>query len=90
MTPKAVELVQGSWKKVLPIADTAAAIFYTKLFELDPAATDRAVCACFKVTESAIRSAVAGGATLARLQKDLKCGTNCGSCFPELQRLLAA
>lgn len=37
MTPKQVELVQGSWKKVLPIADTAAAIFYRKLFELDPA-----------------------------------------------------
>jgi hemoglobin-like flavoprotein len=37
MTPKQVELVQGSWKKVLPIADTAAAIFYKKLFELDPA-----------------------------------------------------
>jgi hemoglobin-like flavoprotein len=37
MTPKQVELVQGSWKKVTPISDTAAAIFYTKLFELDPA-----------------------------------------------------
>jgi hemoglobin-like flavoprotein len=36
MTPKQVELVQGSWKKVMPIADTAAAIFYRKLFELDP------------------------------------------------------
>jgi hemoglobin-like flavoprotein len=36
MTPKQVELVQGSWKKVLPIADTAAGIFYKKLFELDP------------------------------------------------------
>ena len=37
MTPKQVELVQGSWKKVQPIADTAAGIFYAKLFELDPA-----------------------------------------------------
>jgi hemoglobin-like flavoprotein len=36
MTPKQVELVQGSWKKVLPISDTAAAIFYKRLFELDP------------------------------------------------------
>jgi hemoglobin-like flavoprotein len=36
MTPKQVELVQGSWKKVMPIADTAAALFYKKLFELDP------------------------------------------------------
>jgi hemoglobin-like flavoprotein len=39
MTPKQVEMVQGSWKKVLPIADTAAAIFYKRLFELDPALT---------------------------------------------------
>jgi hemoglobin-like flavoprotein len=36
MTPKQVELVQTSWKKVMPIQDTAASIFYTKLFELDP------------------------------------------------------
>jgi assimilatory nitrate reductase catalytic subunit len=52
--------------------------------------SDRAVCACFKVVESEIRSAVADGATLAQLQKDLKCGTNCGSCVPELRRLLSA
>jgi hemoglobin-like flavoprotein len=37
MTPKQVELVQGSWKKVLPIADTAAEMFYSKLFSMDPA-----------------------------------------------------
>ena len=28
MTPKQVELVQGSWREVLPIADTAAELFY--------------------------------------------------------------
>lgn len=37
MTPKQVEVVQGTWKKVLPIADTAAELFYGKLFSLDPA-----------------------------------------------------
>jgi len=36
MTPKQIELVQGSWNKVLPIADTAAELFYGKLFSLDP------------------------------------------------------
>ena len=51
---------------------------------------ERAVCACFKVAEAEVRSAVAAGASLAKLQKDLKCGTNCGSCVPELRRLLAA
>jgi assimilatory nitrate reductase catalytic subunit len=51
---------------------------------------DQAVCACFKVAASEIRSAAAAGATLAMLQKDLKCGTNCGSCVPELRRMLSA
>lgn len=36
MTPQQIELVQGSWTKVLPIADTAAELFYGKLFSLDP------------------------------------------------------
>jgi assimilatory nitrate reductase catalytic subunit len=53
-------------------------------------ACDRSVCACFKVGETQIRDAVAAGATLQGLQKTLKCGTNCGSCVPELRRLAAA
>jgi hemoglobin-like flavoprotein len=36
MTPEEVMLVQESWKKVVPIKETAAEIFYGKLFELDP------------------------------------------------------
>jgi assimilatory nitrate reductase catalytic subunit len=58
--------------------------------ESGPAAFERAVCACFKVGEAQIRAAVSAGANLAGLQKDLKCGTNCGSCVPELRRLVAA
>lgn len=30
------ELVQGTFEKVKPIAETAATVFYKKLFELDP------------------------------------------------------
>lgn len=37
MTPQDVELVQGSWKVVVPIKEQAAGLFYGKLFELDPA-----------------------------------------------------
>lgn len=37
MTPEQVELVQSNWKDVEPIAETAADLFYGKLFELDPA-----------------------------------------------------
>ncbi len=36
MTPRQIELVQTSWKQVEPIADQAAAMFYARLFELDP------------------------------------------------------
>ena len=36
MTPKQIELVQSTWRMVVPIADTAAELFYTKLFSLDP------------------------------------------------------
>lgn len=36
MEAKTIELVQGTYSKVAPIADDAAAIFYGKLFEKDP------------------------------------------------------
>jgi hemoglobin-like flavoprotein len=36
MTPKQIRLVQNSWKQVLPISDQAAALFYGRLFELEP------------------------------------------------------
>ena len=37
MTPDQIQLVQGSWSKVVPISDTAAELFYGRLFDLDPA-----------------------------------------------------
>ena len=60
------------------------------------------VCTCFNVTDAAIEEQLslihedAGGAAdlmrdeqrLAALQGALKCGTNCGSCVPELKRLV--
>jgi len=36
MTPEQIDLVQSSFKKVAPIADTAADIFYDRLFEIAP------------------------------------------------------
>jgi hemoglobin-like flavoprotein len=36
MTPAQRTLVQTTFGKVVPIADTAAALFYGRLFELDP------------------------------------------------------
>lgn len=36
MTPEKIVLVRSSWQRVLPIKDTAAQLFYGRLFELDP------------------------------------------------------
>jgi len=36
MEQKTIDLVQSSFEKVKPIADAAAGIFYSKLFEIDP------------------------------------------------------
>lgn len=36
MTPQQISLVKSTWAQVVPIQDTAAALFYGKLFELDP------------------------------------------------------
>lgn len=36
MTPHQIDLVQASWKQVLPVAETAAQMFYGRLFFLDP------------------------------------------------------
>ena len=46
------------------------------------------VCNCCDVSAADINTALAAGATLVQLQSDLKCGTECGSCLPELRRLV--
>ena len=55
----------------------------------------KAVCSCFNVTEIEIAGqlATATGSVdqrLSALQEKLQCGTNCGSCVPELKRLVRA
>ena len=53
------------------------------------------VCTCFNVTDAAINAQLAqskGSADerLGLLQTALKCGTNCGSCLPEVKRMVRA
>ena len=36
MTPEQISLIRASWQLVLPISDDAAALFYGRLFEVDP------------------------------------------------------
>jgi len=47
----------------------------------------RVVCNCLDVAELEIRQRLGAGATLEQLQTELKCGTSCGSCLPELRRM---
>ncbi|MDE1568531.1 nitrate reductase [Aquabacter sediminis] len=47
------------------------------------------VCACFGVGAGPICAAIAGGATTPEaVGTRLKAGTNCGSCLPEIRRLI--
>jgi assimilatory nitrate reductase catalytic subunit len=54
------------------------------------ASTGPVVCACFGVGRATICDTIAAGArTAAEIGARLKAGTNCGSCVPELKRLIA-
>lgn len=52
---------------------------------VDPGPT---ICACFGIGLTAIRAAFAGGAATAEdIGRQLRAGTNCGSCLPEIRRI---
>ena len=46
------------------------------------------ICNCYDVSENEIIETCEMGADLQTLQAKLKCGTKCGSCVPELKRLV--
>jgi assimilatory nitrate reductase catalytic subunit len=53
------------------------------------------ICTCLNVSDAAINACLAASAgqpeqRLSALQAALKCGTQCGSCVPELKRMIAA
>ncbi|MDP2835252.1 MAG: molybdopterin-dependent oxidoreductase [Pseudomonadota bacterium] len=51
----------------------------------------RTVCACFGVGENALKQAIRQGVnSVEALGIKLQAGSNCGSCIPELKKLLAA
>ncbi|HKU54492.1 MAG TPA: (2Fe-2S)-binding protein, partial [Rhizomicrobium sp.] len=55
-----------------------------------PASGGKIVCSCFAVSEEKIKAAIQadGLITPAQIGVRLKAGTNCGSCIPELKKLL--
>lgn len=48
----------------------------------------RIICNCLDVSESEIIDDIEAGADLVTLQNKRKCGTQCGSCLPELKQLV--
>ncbi|WPB59060.1 molybdopterin-dependent oxidoreductase [Xylophilus sp. GOD-11R] len=93
-----------SWMKPLLQQQMPAQAFGRALLSGTPqapvamAARGAQVCSCFGVTEPAIDQYLAThgaeapdeAAALAGLQQALRCGTNCGSCIPELKRRVHA
>ena len=49
------------------------------------------ICACFGVGRDTVEDAVKAGAvaSVADIGRVLQAGSNCGSCLPELKRILA-
>jgi len=47
------------------------------------------VCKCADVSDVQIAEALSAGADLPTLQEKLKCGTFCGSCVPDIKRMVA-
>ena len=66
-----------------PALKTAAANAYIGIAE-------PIICACFQVGLDTVRKAVNRGAvkTIADIGRSLRAGTNCGSCLPELKRII--
>ncbi|MGO4171844.1 molybdopterin-dependent oxidoreductase [Bosea sp. TAF32] len=81
------------WDTVKTIFADPAATVESRLSLLSgrsPGGTDPGptVCACFGVGLNAIRAAFeAGAATAEEIGLQLKAGTNCGSCLPEIRRI---
>jgi assimilatory nitrate reductase catalytic subunit len=48
----------------------------------------RIICNCLNVAEGDIRAAIVDGAGFEELQAKLRCGTSCGSCVPEIRRMI--
>lgn len=80
-----VDLVESA-SKVTP--QERSAILVGRLANIED--KGRLICTCFDVGEKQIRNAIkAGDYDLASLGKRLKCGTNCGSCVPEINACLS-
>jgi assimilatory nitrate reductase catalytic subunit len=90
-----------AWMKSL-LQEEAPAQSYGRLLLLPGAkppvpvvSRGKQVCSCFDVSAAQIEAALGkfqgdSDSRLVQLQSELKCGTNCGSCIPELKKLVQA
>jgi assimilatory nitrate reductase catalytic subunit len=90
------EALAASWLKQAMIQQQAAESFQRWVFAplanapQGSVSSDRTVCSCMNVGEQAIKAEIASGADLLSLQTKLRCGTACGSCVPQLKKMLQA
>ena len=94
VSPRAEDLPARAWLSSLFVQDKLAELDRVSLLvgqPADPQAdTGPTVCSCFGVGRNVIVKSIREGlGTVEALGQSLKCGTNCGSCVPELKALLA-
>ena len=77
MEDKQIELVESTWKQVLPIKEKAAELFYNKLFDLDPE-----VKHLFKTDLK-----VQGGKLMQTINFAVESARNLGDAVPAVQEL---
>ncbi len=89
------EIAAGKWLQDIAIDGVDTANLRRWLFApvtAPPAnvghAKGKTICSCNGVGEAAIINGVTAGMDLATLQKNLNCGTGCGSCVPEIKRII--
>ncbi|GAA6129724.1 nitrate reductase [Halopseudomonas sabulinigri] len=51
---------------------------------------DKTLCNCMNVSQSQICAGIERGLNLDGLKQELGCGTQCGSCVPEIKRLISS
>jgi assimilatory nitrate reductase catalytic subunit len=89
----------AEWLKALLVNQNPAQSFGRQLLQpskkppVPLAAARKQVCSCWNVSEDTIVSGLRplrgdSASKLIQLQTTLKCGTQCGSCVPELRRLI--
>ncbi len=91
LNPQRAALPERGWMAALGAESATAGEVHNFLagFSPDRASVGRMVCSCWEVGEAQICGAIAAGAdTVESLGSALRCGTQCGSCIPELRELI--